>query len=105
MITRKTKIWLINSCILFACWLDFGGPRDLYEAMAGGVHNPQYLFADSEFPLCKRVRRIVNNDGKVDIFIENISTHHLLIYYTNERLRNVIALCHKYRELGWELKD
>ena len=102
--TRFAKIWVINVCVLWLAFFECRGPREVYDAAVGGMHNPQYLFADSDFPLCKRIRRIVLN-GEPHIFIENISTHSMLIYYTHERVRNFITLCHKYRELGWELKD
>ena len=101
--TRLAKIWVLNTCVLWLAFFECGGPRDIYETVAGVVHNPQYLFADSEFPLCKRIRRVVVNGTPV-IFIENYSVHSMHIYYTHERLRHFIMLCHKYRELGWELK-
>ena len=102
--TRWGKVWVINGCILFACWLDFLGPRELYDMAFGSVTNPQYLFADSDNELCRRVRRVVVN-GQPKIFVENLSSHSMLIYYTHKRLRALIMTCHKYRELGWELKD
>lgn len=102
--SRLIKIWVINSCILFACWLDFAGPRALYDMVFGRATNPQYLFAGSDNDLCRRVRRVVEN-GQPKIFVENLSSHNMLIYYTHKRLRALIVTCHKYRELGWELKD
>jgi len=100
---RLVKIWVINTCVLWMAFFECSGPRDIYDAVAGAVLNPQYLFADSEFPLCKRIRRVVVN-GQLAIFIENTSQHSMHIYYTHERLRAIIMACHKYRELGWSLK-
>ena len=71
----------------------------------GGTRNPQYLYADSEWELCRRIRRHVDANGKVDIFIENLSTHGTLIYYTHSRLRATISACAKFKQLGWKLKD
>jgi len=71
----------------------------------GGIRNPQYLYADSNWEVCRRIRRVVDANGKVNIFVENLSTHDTLIYYSYERLRALIVTCHKFRELGWEMKD
>ena len=104
--SRKTKIWIINCCLLFVSWLDFPDPRDVYDMVTGGVKNPQYLFAGSEHELCRRIRMIKDAEGKTkDIFIENYSVHSAHIYYTHEQLRIFISLCHKYEVLGWKMKD
>ena len=104
--TRKTKIWIINCCILFVSWLDFADPRDVYDMVTGGVKNPQYLFAGSDWEVCRRIRMIKDAEGKTqDIFIENYSVHDAHIYYTHERLRAIIMTCHNSEVLGWELKD
>lgn len=101
---QVTKIWTINCSLLFIAFFECGGPREVYDWVGGGVRNPQYLFADSEFPVCRRIRRIMEND-KPNIFIENTSQHSMLISYSYDQLRNYIVLCHKYKVLGWKLKD
>lgn len=106
MMSTKIKIWIINSCLLFVAWLDLADPRDVYDMATGGVKNPQYLFAGSDFDLCRRIRMIKDAAGKTqDIFIENYSVHDIHIYYTHEQLRHHIMLCHKYKVLGWKLND
>ena len=102
--SNKVKIWIINCCILFVAALECGDPRDFYDWATGGIRNPQYLFADSNFELCRRVRRVVEPDGKVDIYVENLSSHSLIIIHNPTRLRSIIMACQKSRELDWKIK-
>lgn len=101
----RTKIWIINCCLLFIGFMECGGPREIYDYATGGVKNPQYLFAGSHWEICRRIRRVVESDGKVNIFIENFSGHSMYIDYDNTRLRNLIMLCYEFHELGWKMND
>jgi len=93
--TRLTKQRIIIACSAWIMFFEAPGPRELYDRVFGDMHNPQYLFAGSEHEVCSRIRRIVEN-GKLNIFIENLSAHDMHIYYTHEQLRNIIVTCNKY---------
>ena len=70
------------------------GPRQVYDFAFGGVHNPQYLFAGSEREVCRRLRRVVEQ-GKVDLYVENLSTHKLHISLSQAQIRGLVVACNK----------
>ena len=82
--------------ILSVVWLIFfalPGPRQIFEWATGHrVRNPQYLFADSSREACRRVRRVVEN-GKVNIYIENLPTHRHILF-NQQQIRTLIVMCH-----------
>ena len=94
--SKLTKQRIIIACVGIIIYLDAPGPREIYDNIFGGVRNPQYLFASSELDVCRRIRRVVDS-GKTNIYIENLSSHNVFIYYTHKRLRATIMTCHKYR--------
>ena len=72
------------------------GPRQVYDWVArsgfGFPRHPQYLFANSNREVCERLRRVVDN-GKVNIYIENLSTHKLHIFLTQRQIRALVIVC------------
>ncbi len=86
------KLVLVSSI----AWLAFfaaPGPRQIYDfAFGSSLHNPQYLFASSDREVCRRVRRVVEH-GKVNIYVENLSTHRLHISLTQRQIRALVFVC------------
>ena len=89
--------YLEKGIIIFAvAWLTFfalPGPRQVYDWFFGsGISNPQYLFADSHKEACRRLRRVVE-DGKANLYIENLPTHKLHISFTQRKIRALVVAC------------
>ena len=97
VMTRSTKQRIVIACSAWILFFEVPGPRQVYDFVFGGVHNPQYLFAGSEREVCRRVRRVVEN-GKANIFIENLSAHDAHIYHTHEQLRSMIVVCSNLKQ-------
>ena len=84
---------IIVVCSLWVAYFAVPGPRQLYDWVFGsGSRNPQYLFADSHKEVCRRLRRVVEN-GKANIYIENLSTHKLHIALTQRQIRALVVAC------------
>ncbi len=82
--------------VLSIAWLAFfalPGPRQVYDYVFGSsLHSPQYLFASSHREVCRRVRRVVEH-GKVNIYVENLSTHRLHVSLTQHQIRALVIVC------------
>ena len=80
------SIWII--------YFGLPGPRQIYDWVAGSVfpRHPQYLFANSNREVCERLRRVGDN-GKVNIYVENLSTHKLHIFLTQRQIRALVIVC------------
>ena len=93
---------LLKRRLLFVCaaWIAYFAlpdPRTAVDYVLGsGVRNPQYLFADSEYQACRRVRRVIDN-GKPKIYVENLSSYTFAIVLTEHETRKLISICHNLR--------
>ena len=90
--SKLVKQRVVIVCLSWVIFFEVPGPRQVYDFVFGGVHNPQYLFAGSEREVCRRIRRVVEN-GRPNIFIENLSVHDVHIRHTHEQLRSMIIVC------------
>lgn len=93
MATRVKQTLLLVS-LVWLVYFAVPGPRQVYDFVFGGVHNPQYLFASSEREVCRRLRRVVEH-GKVDLYVENLSTHKLHISLSQPQIRGLVVACNK----------
>ena len=86
---------VIVTCSLWIAYFALPGPREIYDFFFGSAfpRNPQYLFAgNNDREVCRRLRRVVEN-GKANIYIENLSTHKLHIVLTQRQIRALVAAC------------
>ncbi len=84
---------LLVACLSWITYFAVPGPRQVYDFVFGSsLHNPQYLFASSHREVCRRVRRVVEH-GKVNIYVENLSTHRLHISLTQHQIRALVIVC------------
>ena len=92
MCNRAKKLLLVG-CMAWIIYFAVPGPRQVYGWLFGSViRNPQYLFADSRRKACRRMRRVIEN-GKANIYIENLSTHKVHIFLTQRQLRTLVIAC------------
>ena len=89
----KAKKRVLLACCVWIVYFTVPDPRTAIDYVFGsGIRNPQYLFADSDREACRRLRRVVEN-GKVNIYVENLPTHKMLISLTQKQIRALINLC------------
>ena len=88
----------LKKAIVVVCsaWVVFfaaPGPRQVYDWVFGSsIHHPSYLFANSEKEACRRLRRVVDN-GKVNLYVENLTTHKQHIFFTQPQIRQLVVAC------------
>ena len=92
----RTKRVIVMFSFIWIAYFAMPGPRQIYDWVAGSAfpRHPQYLFANSNREVCERLRRVVDN-GKVNIYVENLSTHTIHVYLNQQQIRAVIYLCLK----------
>ena len=93
----KIKKLLLTASIVWLTFFALPGPRQVYDYVFGsGIRNPQYLFADSDREACRRVRRVIEN-GKVNIYVENLPSHEMHISLSQQQIRTLIVMCNHKR--------
>ncbi len=98
MMGAAYRTWLqriLIFCCSFLLYFECSGPREVFDAVFNtSPRNPQYLFASSSEELCRRVRRVTAH-GKVNIYVENLSTHGTHVVFTQRQVRALLSACYK----------
>lgn len=68
------------------------GPGELYHWLVKFPAHPSYLYANSEWQVCRRLR-LVKENGTTKLYVENLSYHTLDIVLTQKRIRALIVFC------------
>ena len=90
----KAKKRVLLACCVWIVYFAAPDPRTVIDYLFGSrIKHSSYLYADSEYEVCRRVRRVINN-GKATIYIENLSSHTTHVELVPDDMRRLIMLCH-----------
>ena len=81
-------LMLLTFIIYFAA----PGPGQLYRWLVKFPTHPSYLYADSEWQVCRRYRR-VKESGVTKFYVENLPHYTFEIILTPKQLRSLSVFC------------
>ena len=90
---HRVLCFLLKACLVWLVFFAVPDPRQMYDMATGGYPpHHSYLYGNSEHEVCRRLRRVVE-DGKANLYIENLSHHRFEIFLNQRRIRALIHLC------------
>ena len=83
--------------LTFIIYFAVPGPGQLYRWLVKFPTHPSYLYADSEWQVCRRLR-MEKEKGATLLYVENLPHHNLEIVLTQKQIRALISVCASERD-------